>query len=107
VGFKPKPTKVPDVWYAGGTPASVRRALAYCEGWLPGRSTLNTYKKRVEKMHRSWPKNRDYLAPPTVGSLVDLDPALLVTPPKGMESGYVPIATRQEWGGSTANSPSP
>jgi hypothetical protein len=54
--------------------------------------------KRVEKMHRSWPKDRDYFAPPTVGTLVDLDPALLVTPPKGMEAGYVPIATRQECG---------
>jgi len=50
VGFKPRPARVPELWYAGATPASVRRALAYCEGWLPGRITLNTYKKRVEKM---------------------------------------------------------
>jgi alkanesulfonate monooxygenase SsuD/methylene tetrahydromethanopterin reductase-like flavin-dependent oxidoreductase (luciferase family) len=28
----------------------VRRALAFCEGWLPGRITLATYRKRVEKM---------------------------------------------------------
>jgi len=55
---------------------------------------------RVEKIHRTWPKDRDYLAPPTVGTLVDLDPALLVTPPEGKEVGYVPIATRQERGGS-------
>jgi hypothetical protein len=27
--------------------------------------------------------------------LADLDPALIVTPPKGLEVGYVPIATRQ------------
>jgi len=39
--------------------------------------------KRVEKIHREWPKDRDYFAPP-----------------KGKEVGYVPIATRQEWGGS-------
>ena len=52
--------------------------------------------KRVEEIHRSWRKNRDYLAPPTVGTLADIDPALLVKPPKGMEVGYVPIATRQE-----------
>jgi alkanesulfonate monooxygenase SsuD/methylene tetrahydromethanopterin reductase-like flavin-dependent oxidoreductase (luciferase family) len=50
VGFKPRPAKVPEIWYAGGTPASVRRALAYCEGWLPGRITLDTYKKRVQKL---------------------------------------------------------
>lgn len=51
---------------------------------------------RVEKLHRAWTKDRDYLAPPAVGQLADLDPALIVTPPKGMEIGYVPIATRQE-----------
>ena len=32
---------------------------------------------------------------PTVGKLADLDPALIVTPPKGLEVGYVPIVTRQ------------
>ena len=51
---------------------------------------------KVEKLHRAWTKDRDYLAPPTVGKLADLDPAQLVTPPKGFEIGYVPIATRQE-----------
>jgi hypothetical protein len=50
---------------------------------------------RVEKLHRSWTIDRDYLAPPTIGKLADLDPAQLVTPPRGMEVGYVPIATRQ------------
>ncbi|MFO1064450.1 MAG: hypothetical protein U0892_11355 [Pirellulales bacterium] len=50
---------------------------------------------RVEKLHRAWTKDREYLAPPTVGKLADIDPALLVTPPKGLEAGYVPIVTRQ------------
>ena len=59
--------------------------------------------KRVQKIHRSWPKDRDSFAPPTVRTLCDLDPALLVTPPKGKEVGYVPIATRQEWGGSATH----
>ena len=49
---------------------------------------------RVEKIHRSWKKDRDYLAPPTLGKLADIDPALIVTPPPGFEAGYVPIATR-------------
>jgi hypothetical protein len=51
---------------------------------------------RVERIHRSWTKEREYLPPPTVGKLADLDPALLVIPPSGMEAGYVPIVTRQE-----------
>jgi hypothetical protein len=49
----------------------------------------------VEKIHASWPIDRDYMAPPGRGSLARLDPALLVTPPKGLEAGYVPIVTRQ------------
>ena len=49
----------------------------------------------VEKLHAHWLIDRDYMAPPTRGKLVVLDPALLVTPPKGLEVGYVPIVTRQ------------
>jgi len=50
----------------------------------------------VEKIHAHWPIDRDYMAPPSRGELVDLDPALFVTPPAGLELGYVPIVTRQE-----------
>jgi hypothetical protein len=49
----------------------------------------------VEKIHTNWPIDRDYMAPLRYGELVALDPALLVTPPKGLEIGYVPIATQQ------------
>jgi len=49
----------------------------------------------VEKVHARWTLDRDYMAPPTRGKLVALDPALLVTPPPGLEVGYVPIVTRQ------------
>ena len=53
--------------------------------------------RRVELLHRFWTQDREYLAPPDAGRpLANLDPALLVTPPKGLEVGYVPIATRQE-----------
>lgn len=51
--------------------------------------------KRVELLHKHWTKDREYLPPPTVGKLADLDPAVIVTPPKGLEIGYVPIVTRQ------------
>ena len=50
----------------------------------------------VEKIHALWSIDRDYMAPLRRGTLVTLDPALLVTPPKGLEVGYVPIVTRQE-----------
>jgi hypothetical protein len=50
---------------------------------------------RVEGLHRHWTKDREYLAPPAMGKLADIDPALVVTPPAGLEAGYVPIATRQ------------
>ncbi|NOR66979.1 MAG: hypothetical protein GQ528_06465, partial [Woeseiaceae bacterium] len=50
----------------------------------------------VEKIHARWPIDTDYMAPPTRGELAALDPALLVTPPAGMEVGYVPIVTHQE-----------
>jgi hypothetical protein len=53
--------------------------------------------KRVEAIHQHWPIDRNYLAPPTVGKTADIAPALIVTPPKGMESGYVPIATKQTY----------
>ncbi|MEZ5963015.1 MAG: hypothetical protein R3F56_04125 [Planctomycetota bacterium] len=51
--------------------------------------------RRVEKLHRRWTKEHDYLPPPQRGRLAALDPALLVTPPEGFEVGYVPIVTRQ------------
>jgi hypothetical protein len=52
--------------------------------------------QRVELLHRHWSKDRNYLAPPASGSLADLDPALVVIPPAGLEIGYVPIVTQQE-----------
>ena len=54
-----------------------------------------TLQKRVELLHRKWTKDREYLPPPTVGKLADLDPGVIVAPPKGLEIGYVPIVTRQ------------
>jgi hypothetical protein len=51
--------------------------------------------RRVEKLHRHWTKDREYLPQNMIGKLADIDPALLVTPPSGLEVGYVPIVTRQ------------
>jgi autotransporter-associated beta strand protein len=51
------------------------------------------------KIHSAWTNGVTYLAPPTMGTLADVDPALLVTPPPGLEVGYVPVASNQFWGG--------
>jgi hypothetical protein len=50
----------------------------------------------VEKIHGTWAIDRDYMASPSSGQLVKIDPALIVTPPTGLEVGYVPIVVRQE-----------
>ena len=50
----------------------------------------------IEKIHAAWTIDRDYMPPLKQGKLATLDPALLVTPPKGLEVGYVPIVTHQE-----------
>ena len=51
--------------------------------------------KRVVKLHREWTKDKAYIPAPKVGALANIDPALIVTPPAGMDAGYVPIVTRQ------------
>ena len=52
--------------------------------------------RRIELIHRAWTKDREFIAPPTTGSLASIDPALMVTPPAGLEVGHVPIAIKQE-----------
>ena len=45
------PGSIP-IWYCGNSPASVRRAVEYCDGWMPGRITLPTFEKRVQRMRK-------------------------------------------------------
>ena len=47
------------------------------------------------QIHLHWTMNKDYLPPPGMGTLATLDSSLIVTPPKGLEFGCVPIVTRQ------------
>jgi hypothetical protein len=50
----------------------------------------------VETIHAlNWGTSNPVLAPPTFGNLVEIDDALLLTPPVGMNIGYVPVALRQ------------
>ncbi len=49
----------------------------------------------AEQIHTHWTIDREYMPPPGHGKKVSLDAALLVTPPKGKEIGYVPIVIGQ------------
>lgn len=51
---------------------------------------------RVERIHQHWKHTDEYMAAPEIGQLAALDPEAIVTPPEGLEIGYVPIVTRQE-----------
>lgn len=52
VRLLPHPVSSIPVWYCGGTPASVRLAMEFCDGWMPGRITFPTYEKRVTALRR-------------------------------------------------------
>lgn len=52
----------------------------------------------AERIQANWPITRNYIPPPGSGVLATLDNALIVTPPPGMETGYVPIVTSQKIG---------
>jgi len=58
-------------------------------------SEKNRLQTIVEKLHTHWTMDKEYLPPPEMGTLAALDASLIVTPPKGLEVGYVPVATRQ------------
>jgi hypothetical protein len=61
--------------------------------WDEGRK--QRLQKLVTEIQARWTIDRQYMPPPSAGSLVRLDPALIVTPPPGMETGYVPIVIGQ------------
>lgn len=49
----------------------------------------------VEQMHANWTIDKNYIAPPKAGKLVSVDTNLIVTPPAGLEKGYVPVIVGQ------------
>ena len=51
VELRPQPVKEIPIWYGGASPASCRRAVDYCDGWIPGRIPLATFKKLVGYLH--------------------------------------------------------
>ncbi len=76
------------VWYKFiEQPAIVRLGLSA--------ATLSRLQTFVESWHQSAGLTGATIAPPTSGSLATLDDAQFVTPPTGLEKGYVPVAIRQ------------
>lgn len=47
IELKPTPVKPIPIWGGGSTPAACRRVVEYCDGWMPARITLATFKKRL------------------------------------------------------------
>ena len=50
ISIEPKPGAPVPFWYCGATPRSARLAAEYCDGWMPGRTTLLTIDERVATM---------------------------------------------------------
>jgi probable F420-dependent oxidoreductase len=52
VALKPCPVRPIPIWYGGGTPAACRRAVEYCDGWMPARTTLATFEKLIAYLRK-------------------------------------------------------
>lgn len=55
----------------------------------------NDLQNLVTVLHTSWRPDLNYIPNPTSGKLVEMDPGLIVCPPRGLEHGYVPIVVAQ------------
>jgi alkanesulfonate monooxygenase SsuD/methylene tetrahydromethanopterin reductase-like flavin-dependent oxidoreductase (luciferase family) len=71
VRLEPAPHSPIPLWYCGNTPLSVRRAVADCDGWLPGRLGIATLAKRVGQLRelsgaQGRPMPTVGIVPPTV-----------------------------------------
>lgn len=52
VTMVPTPAGRVPVWYCGNTPRSLRIAAEYCDGWMPGRIGIDTFRHRVQVMRQ-------------------------------------------------------
>lgn len=52
VEIRPVPRAAIPIWYCGNSPAAVRRAVEYCDGWAPGRLPRRDFRKRMQRMTR-------------------------------------------------------
>lgn len=52
IAVEPAIVPSPPVWYAGASAAAVRRAVEYCDGWIPGRMPNRYFVERLDRMKR-------------------------------------------------------
>lgn len=50
VSIRPTPAAHVPIWYGGSSLAAVRRAVEYCDGWMPSRIPRYAFAKRMERM---------------------------------------------------------
>ena len=64
-------------------------------GFALGAQEKEQLQKVATTIQEHWSLDREYMKPPTRGIVATLDASLLVSPPVGLELGYVPIVVRQ------------
>jgi probable F420-dependent oxidoreductase len=52
VQIRPIPSQAVPIWYCGISQAAVRRAVEYCDGWIPGSMPRNAFRQRLARMRR-------------------------------------------------------
>jgi probable F420-dependent oxidoreductase len=97
VTLNPKPVKEIPIWYGGGTPAAARRAVTYCDGWIPGRINFPTFEARVNKINRLSKKLGK--PRPTIGAIpiVSIDKDKETALKKVNLHGLIENANEQKW----------
>ncbi len=61
VTIDPRPPADTPIWYGGSTPASVRRAVEYCDGWFPGRCPLRSFDKYLARVRKEAAKQERHV----------------------------------------------
>jgi alkanesulfonate monooxygenase SsuD/methylene tetrahydromethanopterin reductase-like flavin-dependent oxidoreductase (luciferase family) len=64
------------IWYGGPSAAAVRRAVEYCDGWIPGPIPLRIFRSRIARMQRL--AGEAGRPTPAIGAIPSLVPARTV-----------------------------
>lgn len=73
VEIHPSPAGPIPIYYCGGSAVAARRAVEYCDGWLPGHLTLATYDRRMGRIRQL--AEEAGRPPPVAGAIPMTSPA--------------------------------